>query len=193
MIYNVMTYKGSNRVQYIDNVMKSLGVSYELHVGNNCKNTCVINHREQCLNVIRKNKDLPYVIIIEDDVLLTNVFDMLKLEEIINSYDRDVILTGVSSYNYHLHNLDGFRGTQFVVIKQSAYDKVLSAKNKGHFEDILSMTHLSKQITLPFFTKQTDQFESNMIDGLYPQKMFDNCEVRMLQDIHIKKDQIIEI
>lgn len=181
MTWNIITYEGSPRVDYITSVVEKLGVEYKFHVGKECYNQGALLHKNSCLEVIKNNMDKEYVIIVEDDLLLTEYFNLKQFKEVVGQFDSDVLLTGITAYDVRKNTLDKFRGTQLVVIFKQAYERILENDGNMHFEDILSKSMFSKKITVPFVSKQTDLFGSNLIKGIKPLELFNKCEQTMIK------------
>ena len=188
LIFEIVTWPGSNRIEYITNLLAMHGINYQINVG---EDTLFgwDGHRECCLNVIRQKYHQPYIIIAEDDLIFTDAFSVEKLQKTIAHSTADVICTGTFTHYNVRKGMDGkiytdsFSGTQLVVIFKSAYDLLLNHPhiNDLFFEMMLSTCGLDIEITLPFISTQGGIFPSKIsrIPNLQP--FIKNAEAEIIE------------
>ncbi|MFZ4263758.1 hypothetical protein ACFRAE_17105 [Sphingobacterium sp. HJSM2_6] len=121
------------------------------------------------INIIKlaKSQNLPYLLFCEDDHVFTENFDFERfknLVKIVNKIEADVLLGGVSWFDYgvkinsDLYWIDHFTGMQFSIIYSKFYDKILNTTFNNI--DVIDkwISKLSNDIYLinPFISIQKD-------------------------------------
>lgn len=158
MKFNVVSFEGSHRIPYIEGLLAEKTIEFKIYKG---QKTAFgwDNHKDTCMQIIKNNINKPYVIICEDDCAFTVDFELEKFKKIIKDCEADILATGVFAFvnpkkiNNELVSLDGFRGTQLVVIYKSAYEKILAKASENiFFESIISKLKLNIHCTLPFLS-----------------------------------------
>lgn len=126
------------------------------------------------LNCVQYAKDnnLPYIIICEDDLKIS---DSLRLKEYVNNAftslpdDYNILLGGIYSseslthYNDYLNITSTFCGTHFYIINSNCYDKILSFDKTMHIDRWLaSKANLKCYVVKEFFATQHNGFSDNV-------------------------------
>ena len=136
----------------VENKIGSIGLWQSLH---------------HIINIAKQNK-LKYILICEDDHLFTKEYNVGKLNmqiQFVAKKKGDILLGGVSWFDYSvrindgLHWLNEFTGTQFLIVFDNFYDKILNYNFQGGIETIDSMfSKLSDNIfvTFPIISVQQD-------------------------------------
>lgn len=111
------------------------------------------------INIAKINK-MDYVLICEDDHLFTQDYNAEKLNEQINYVSKirgDILLGGVSWFDYsvkvndELYWINEFTGTQFLLVFENFYDKILNYKFYEGIETIDAMiSKLTDKIFVSF-------------------------------------------
>ncbi|MEJ5052798.1 hypothetical protein [Sphingobacterium sp. MYb382] len=158
-----------DRRVYLENHFKSYP-EFELHIFEAIEDVvpAVGLYKSLCsiIKNAKKNK-LPYVVICEDDHEFTDVYNKSLFFEYITrakGYNADVLLGGVSWFacgvrvESDLYWLRNFSGTQFLVIYESFYQRIIEAPFNKH--DIIDawMCSLSDSIfvAVPMLSVQRD-------------------------------------
>lgn len=167
MIFNVVTYENSNRIPHIEELLQDKEISYKLHKGS-LSPFGWDAHKNTCMQIIEDNYNEPFLIIVEDDLELTEDFSKKKIIELVGDKKSNIICTGIFceegvTVEDNIVYVEKFRGTQMIIVFKEIYDLILKQKNTNKFfETILSNINLKKQITVPFLSLQSDKFISRI-------------------------------
>ena len=149
-----------------------------------------VSHWLTFLNLVRnaKQEALPYFVFCEDDHIFTNDYDEPFFIDTFceaDAIEADVLLGGVSWMDVpvqvtdHLFWLNGFNGTQFVIVFSRFYDRILDSQyDERH---VVTHFHISSNsdnifVTYPFFSVQKEFGYSDVtsfnnkegyVDGLF--------------------------
>ena len=118
-----------------------------------------------------KDKLLPYVIIMEDDCIFqaqqrTREYVYNAIENL--PEDWDLLLSGVydskglTKYNEYWNKTKEFCGLHFYIVKNTAYDKILSFNSTVHIDRwMASKGGLNCYVSSKFFATQSNGFSNN--------------------------------
>lgn len=129
---------------------------------------------ESHLKLIRiaKNLNLPYICIIEDDVLFQSKY---KTKEWLNKAfksvpdDFDLLVSGIYSggkikpYNDYWHQIGQFCGLHFYIVAEKMYDYILSWEDNHHIDRWMNLKEDKKvYCSNKFFAIQRDGWSDNV-------------------------------
>lgn len=188
MIFNIVSYKGSLRLPYIEKLLTQYKIKYNTYEGD-LSTFGWDAHKDTCMKVIEENYESPYIIIAEDDLEFTESFSINKLKIVIESEKSNIICTGIFCEEGIRKEkdtifVDKFRGTQLIVIFKEVYDRILSKKYEDKFfETILSELDISKSVTVPFLSSQNNEFTSRISQHRLIKKYIAEAEKRIKYEL----------
>lgn len=188
MIFNVVTYKDSTRIPYIEELLNNEEIEYKLYIGE-LSTFGWDAHKNTCIKVIEENYEQPYLIIAEDDLEFTEYFSKEILNHYIENSESSIICTGIFCEEGVLFKkgkvfVSKFRGTQLIIIFKQAYDLILEKKEDNKFfETILSEISIMKEVTFPFLTSQSSNFRSRISQHSLINKFIKETEKRIENEL----------
>jgi len=117
---------------------------------------------------IAHEEKYPFVLVCEDDHILTENYSTEKLQEqirIARDTGADVLLGGVSWFDFSvkicdgIHRVNKFNGTQFLIVFDGFYNAILSQDDSlehGTLDMAISSLSNNKLVSFPFISVQKD-------------------------------------